>query len=295
VKRATLLAATLTILALAHTTTATAALQYPLHLGNRGQAVCNAQFLLSERGPPGVFRQPWYQIWKHPIRKGLNCVYTLRMKNAVEGMQWRLGYCPKGNHYKDIHGKSRTCVYTGVFDNRLRNFLTGKLRRTYAMQKAGLLRHYPPKLCNVGSRVVRLARQEIGVREQPFGSNWGPRVSTYLHSVGIYYPAYWCAAFAQYILRSAGIGPVAGSSAGVGYISDYARRHGWLRSDVKAGYLVAWGDRHIGIIDLVTGTGFYTDEGNSSNAVSRRFYRRGYLGGTLIKVPGLDRKITCGS
>jgi len=43
--------------------------------------------------------------------------------------------------------------------------------------------------------VLQTARGEIGVLEQPSGSNWGPRIKKYLQTVNINFPAAWCAAF----------------------------------------------------------------------------------------------------
>jgi hypothetical protein len=48
-----------------------------------------------------------------------------------------------------------------------------------------------------------LARQEIGVKETPPGSNRGPRVEEYLHSVHLG-PGYaWCAAFVYWLFEQA--------------------------------------------------------------------------------------------
>jgi hypothetical protein len=52
-------------------------------------------------------------------------------------------------------------------------------------------------------RVMEIARNEIGTREEPKGSNWGPRVSQYLQSVGIRSPAAWCAAFVHWVFGCA--------------------------------------------------------------------------------------------
>jgi hypothetical protein len=43
--------------------------------------------------------------------------------------------------------------------------------------------------------VIEVAQQEIGSMEVPPGSNWGPKVQGYLNSVGLNFPAPWCAAF----------------------------------------------------------------------------------------------------
>ena len=45
------------------------------------------------------------------------------------------------------------------------------------------------------SSVIEIASHEIGVLEQPTGSNWGPKVQGYLVSAGVSFPAPWCAGF----------------------------------------------------------------------------------------------------
>ena len=50
---------------------------------------------------------------------------------------------------------------------------------------------------------IRIARGEIGVMEDPPGSNNGVRVREYLHSVGLDYPQPWCAAFVYWCMEQA--------------------------------------------------------------------------------------------
>jgi|688.fasta_scaffold76603_5 hypothetical protein len=45
---------------------------------------------------------------------------------------------------------------------------------------------------------------QIGVSEQPSGSNWGPKVSEYLAAAGISFPAPWCAAFIEWGMQKIG-------------------------------------------------------------------------------------------
>lgn len=55
------------------------------------------------------------------------------------------------------------------------------------------------------TRLTEIYSSQVGVREIPAGSNWGPAVKQYLHSVKINFPAAWCAAFVHWCLDSAGI------------------------------------------------------------------------------------------
>lgn len=55
------------------------------------------------------------------------------------------------------------------------------------------------------TRLADIYSSQVGVREQPVGSNWGPQVGTYLKSVKVNAPAPWCAAFVHWCLDRAGI------------------------------------------------------------------------------------------
>ncbi len=55
------------------------------------------------------------------------------------------------------------------------------------------------------TRLEKIYLSQVGMREQPAGSNWGPQVGKYLRSVNVKMPAAWCAAFVHYCLDSAGI------------------------------------------------------------------------------------------
>lgn len=56
-----------------------------------------------------------------------------------------------------------------------------------------------------GLTVQDVYTRNIGVREIPKGSNWGPSIKVYLNSVNVKTPAAWCAAFVHYCLSKAGI------------------------------------------------------------------------------------------
>jgi hypothetical protein len=59
--------------------------------------------------------------------------------------------------------------------------------------------------CVPQARLKDVYTSQIGVREQPKGSNWGPEVGRYLKSVNLNVPAPWCAAFVHWCLDKAGI------------------------------------------------------------------------------------------
>lgn len=51
---------------------------------------------------------------------------------------------------------------------------------------------------NPKKSLAAVLESQIGVMEEPAGSNNGVQVAKYLHSAGIYYPAPWCAAFVHW-------------------------------------------------------------------------------------------------
>lgn len=55
----------------------------------------------------------------------------------------------------------------------------------------------------LSEKALQIAISQIGQKENPLGSNWGEPVKTYLHSVGINFPAAWCYAFLYYCFERA--------------------------------------------------------------------------------------------
>jgi PKD repeat protein len=125
-------------------------------------------------------------------------------------------------------------------------------------------------------RIVSLARAELarGVHEVPEGSNRGARIRTYGEAtVGHYYPAPWCAYFVSYIARKAGA-PIGAGGRGLGYvpyIRAWAKQTGRFTKSPRPGYLIVF-PQHVGIVETVASNHTLTTiEGNSGNAVRRRF------------------------
>lgn len=55
----------------------------------------------------------------------------------------------------------------------------------------------------LSNKAIEIAITQLGKEEQPRGSNWGSDVKAYLNSVGINFPASWCAAFVYWCFREA--------------------------------------------------------------------------------------------
>jgi len=131
-----------------------------------------------------------------------------------------------------------------------------------------------------GQRALAAAQAEVGVAEQPPGSNDGPRIADYRTATAGSGVGPWCAYFTSWAATQAGA-PLGEAGQGFGSVSalyDWAQRTGRAIPAGNGvapspGDLIVWGGRHIGIVESVDPDGsIHTIEGNSSNAVSRRTY-----------------------
>jgi hypothetical protein len=127
--------------------------------------------------------------------------------------------------------------------------------------------------------MVNLARQEVGVAEQPPGSNDSPRIAQYRHATAGSGVGPWCAYFVSWAARNAGV-PLGEQGQGFGSVEqvwDWAQRSGKAipagSGPPQNGDLIVWGGRHIGMVESVDPDGtIHTIEGNSSDRVSQRTY-----------------------
>lgn len=131
-----------------------------------------------------------------------------------------------------------------------------------------------------GPRALALAQQEVGVSEQPPGSNDAPRIAEYRASTSGAGIGPWCAYFVSWAAKLAGT-PLGEAGQGFGAVSaawDWAQRTGRALpagSTPQPGDLIVWNGTHIGIVESVGADGsVQTIEGNSSNAVTRRTHDR---------------------
>lgn len=124
-------------------------------------------------------------------------------------------------------------------------------------------------------RLVRIARAELAknVHEVPDGSNRAPSITKYLTAtVPSYKGQPWCAYFASWVARQAGV-PIGPGGRGLGYVPtvvSWAKQTKRWRKRPRPGYLVTW-PNHIGIVETVSGRTMTTIEGNAGNAVRRRW------------------------
>ena len=131
-----------------------------------------------------------------------------------------------------------------------------------------------------GAGALAAAQSQVGVAEQPPGSNDGPQIAQYRTATAGSGVGPWCAYFTSWAAAQAGV-PLGEAGQGFGSVSAL---YGWAQRTGRAtpagpgvrpnpGDLIVWGGRHIGIVESVDADGsIHTIEGNSSNAVSRRTY-----------------------
>jgi hypothetical protein len=136
---------------------------------------------------------------------------------------------------------------------------------------------------SAGQAILNAVRGEVGVSEQPPGSNDSPRIAQYRQATAGSAVGPWCAYFVSWAARQAGV-PIGTNGQGTGSVSGVYQ---WAQQTGKAipngpgvtpqaGDLIVWGGEHIGVVESVDGDGtIHTIEGNSANQVARRTYAPG--------------------
>jgi hypothetical protein len=124
---------------------------------------------------------------------------------------------------------------------------------------------------DAGLAALQVAESQVGVTEQPPGSNDGPQIAEYRTATeGAYAGAPWCAYFVSWCANQAGA-PIGDHGQGLGSvagITDWARSTGRLTQTPAPGELILFGTEHVGIVKSVNADGSLTTvEGNASNGV----------------------------
>jgi hypothetical protein len=133
-----------------------------------------------------------------------------------------------------------------------------------------------------GSRMVQIARGEIGQSEQPPGSNESARIADYRSATqGAVAGAPWCAYFVSWVANQAGV-PLGDQGQGFGSVDQL---YAWAQKTGRAytagsgrpqpGDLVVFHE-HVGMVESVLPNGqIRTIEGNSSDQVAERLHQLG--------------------
>jgi hypothetical protein len=151
------------------------------------------------------------------------------------------------------------------------------------LQSASAASLTPTAPTSAGQAIVNLVRNEIGVKEQPPGSNDAPRIAQFRQATAGSGVGPWCAYFTSWAAREAGV-PLGDNGQGFGRVDDV---YAWAQKTGKAipntggdvkpqpGDLIVW-DEHIGVVESVEADGtIKTIEGNSSDQVAQRTYPPG--------------------
>jgi hypothetical protein len=140
----------------------------------------------------------------------------------------------------------------------------------------------PAPAGSAGQAILNAVSNEVGVAEQPPGSNDSPRIAQYRQATAGSGVGPWCAYFTSWAAREAGV-PLGDNGQGFGRVDDV---YAWAQKSGKAipntpgvqpqpGDLIVW-DEHIGVVESVGTDGtINTIEGNSSDQVSKRSYPPG--------------------
>jgi hypothetical protein len=176
-----------------------------------------------------------------------------------------------------VSPKPKAPVATAGSSSDFLHALTSGIQRGSSLAAPGVAPAVPG---TGGSGALAAAQSQVGVAEQPPGSNDGPQIAQYRTATAGSGVGPWCAYFTSWAAAQAGV-PLGEAGQGFGSVSAV---YAWAQRTGRAtpagpgvrpnpGDLIVWGGRHIGIVESVDADGsIHTIEGNSSNAVSRRTY-----------------------
>jgi hypothetical protein len=117
---------------------------------------------------------------------------------------------------------------------------------------------------------LKVAATQIGQTEKPLGSNWGKPVQDYLKSVGITFPASWCAAFVYWCFNQSLPNPLVKTG---GVLAHWNAAKDKRVTDPQPGDIFIMdhgkGLGHTGFVESADANFIYTIEGNSNDTGSR--------------------------
>ena len=120
---------------------------------------------------------------------------------------------------------------------------------------------------------LKTAITQIGQTEKPLGSNWGIPVRNYLASVGINFPASWCAAFVYWCFDqvSNGENPLVKTGGVLTHWNQADKKYRVTEPQPGDIFIMDFGKGlgHTGIVEQADETFIYTIEGNTNDSGSR--------------------------
>jgi hypothetical protein len=187
---------------------------------------------------------------------------------------------------------AQTAGPAGDFATQLGSAMTTGTSAT--QQASSVVGAAPPGNAGTGQAIAAIATAELGVAEQPPGSNDAPRIAEYRTATAGSGVGPWCAYFTSWVAQQAGV-PVGPNGQGIGYVPTVKQ---WAESEGRyipagggapqVGDLVVFdrgGDGVLDHIGVVTGVrpdgGIDTVEGNSSDKVNARSYGPGGYAGLV--------------
>ena len=128
------------------------------------------------------------------------------------------------------------------------------------------------ELLNIGLKIVKFAKRDIGTTESPLPpnkpENSGARVLEMLRNTGINGPAYWCAAAVTTWYKSAGARYPKPGSASCDVWMSWAKKNNLFSTSPVVGAAILYGTsadaHHIGIVEKIENGIITTIEGNTS-------------------------------
>lgn len=258
---------------------------WPVTVGERGQRVCNVLFLLKGgyvandkgkiTGGNRYGKNPRFRIYKGTVpHKASKCVYTKAASKATSTLKYRLGYSKLflgGQFGRKLY---RYVVAGPDAKKRTESMLVIAGKRVVIDRKAAAKAAAEAAKLAWIPKLIGTEQHEVGVHET--STNYSDRIRVYQSVTGAYRAA-WCMSFQQWGRVASGMSTIADRSAGVFYVVGYARNHGLAGSTPHPGDLAAFVDGlgHIGLVYKVDTRGYYTVEGNHSNAVADVFHPHG--------------------
>lgn len=133
-------------------------------------------------------------------------------------------------------------------------------------------------MSQLSDKAIEVAITQLDKQEDPRGSNWGEPVKTYLHSVGIDFPASWCMAFVYWCFNEASkqigtVNPLL-KTGGVLRAWNESLSHHVLMPQPGDIFIIDFGKGlgHTGIVETVEEDLIHTIEGNTNDTGSREGY-----------------------